>query len=128
MNTAIGTAKSEAISAASSDATSKANAAEANAIAAIPTDISEFNNDAGYATTTQAQGYASTVNNALESYKSTTNTTLTSLQNQVDGQIEAWYKSVDPTGSNEPASTWTTDALKARHMGDLYYNVTNGHS
>ena len=73
------TAKSEAISAAATDATSKANAAEANAKAAIPSDISELNNDSGYitsadvptkvsdltndanyATTTQAQGYAST--------------------------------------------------------------------
>lgn len=97
----------------------------------------------GYATTTQAQGYAdtaesnaktyaadqaSTVNSALESYKSITNSTLTSLQNQVDGQIEAWYKTVDPTSSNEPASTWNTNELKARHEGDLYYNVNNGHS
>jgi phage-related protein len=97
----------------------------------------------GYATTTQAQGYASTaeqnaktyaegqadaVNSALETYKTTTNSTLTSLQNQVDGQIEAWYKTVDPTLSNEPASTWNTDALKARHEGDIYYNVESGHS
>lgn len=126
-----------------SDSSAKANAAETNAKAAIPTDISELNNDAGYATTTQAQGYATTaeqnaktyaegqantVNSALETYKTTTNSTLTSLQNQVDGQIEAWYKTVDPTLSNEPASTWNTDALKARHEGDIYYNVESGHS
>lgn len=36
--------------------------------------------------------------------------------------------SVDPTTSNEPASGWITDTLKARHEGDLYYNITNGHS
>ena len=69
-----------------------------------------------------------TVNTALENYKTATDNTLTSLQNQVDGQIEAWYKSVDPTTSNEPASTWNTDTLKQRHVGDLYYNVESGHS
>lgn len=36
--------------------------------------------------------------------------------------------SVDPTTSNEPASNWITDTLKTRHEGDLYYNITNGHS
>lgn len=117
--TQVATAKSEAINAAATDATNKANAAQQNAIDLIPTDISELNNDAGYqtssdvnttitskgyATTTQAQGYASTaeqnaktyaegqagtVNSSLEAYKSSTNSTLTALQNQVDGQIEA---------------------------------------
>ena len=86
----------------------------------------------GYATTTEAQGYASTaagtVNAALSNYITSNDAALQSIQNQVDGQIEAWYKTVDPTTSNEPASTWTTDALKQRHEGDLYYNVTNGHS
>jgi len=75
-----------------------------------------------------ANGSASAVNTALESYKTTTNSTLSSLQSQVDGQIEAWYYNVDPTTSNAPASSWDTDALKARHEGDLYYNVVNGHS
>ena len=132
--TQVATAKSEAINAAATDATNKANTAQQNAINLIPTDISELNNDAGYqtssdvdttisskgyqtssqvenaitskgyATTTQAQGYASTaeqnaktyaegqastVNSSLEAYKTSTNSTLTALQNQVDGQIEA---------------------------------------
>ena len=75
-----------------------------------------------------ANGSASAVNSALESYKTTTNSTLSSLQSQVDGQVEAWYYSVDPTTTNAPASSWNTDTLKARHEGDLYYNVTNGHN
>lgn len=62
------------------------------------TDLSE------YSTTTQMNSAIGTINTALENYKTTINNTLTSLQNQVDGQIEAWYKSVDPTTSNEPAS------------------------
>jgi hypothetical protein len=36
-----------------------------------------------------AKGAADTVNNTLTDYMSTTNTTLQSLQDQVDGQIEA---------------------------------------
>lgn len=83
------TAKSEAISTAATDATSKANAAEANAKAAIPSDISELNNDSGYitsadvptkvseltndanyATTSEAQGYADAVQSNLNATRS----------------------------------------------------------
>jgi len=106
-------AQAAAISAAATDATNKANAAQAAAIASAAEDA-----------TTKADA----VNNALEAYKTSTNSTLTNLQNQVDGQVEVWYYSIDPTTSNPPASSWNTDALKARHEGDLYYNIENGHS
>lgn len=68
------------------------------------------------------------VSGDLEDYKTSNNSAISSLQAQVDGQIEAWYYSVDPTLSNPPANGWTTAAEKARHEGDLYYNVQNGHS
>ena len=112
-NGAAAQAESNAVATASADATSKANAAQAAAEANAAAD---------------ATNKANAVNTALETYKTNTNSTLTNLQNQVDGQVEVWYYSVDPTTSNPPASSWDTDALKARHEGDLYYNINNGHS
>lgn len=110
---AANTAESNAVATAATDATSKANAAQAAAEAAAALD---------------ATAKANAVNTALETYKTATNSTLNSLQNQVDGQVEVWYYSIDPTNSNPPASSWDTDTLKARHEGDLYYNINNGHS
>lgn len=42
-----------------------------------------------------------------------------------DGIIEIWYKSVAPTTSNAPASSWNTTALKETHIGDLYRYVSS---
>lgn len=41
------------------------------------------------------------------------------LQSQIDGKAETWYQATDP------ATAWTTAALKAQHAGDLWYNTTN---
>lgn len=38
------------------------------------------------------------------------------LQTQIDGKIETYNQSVNPSGA------WTTDELKANHKGDLWYN------
>ena len=70
----------------------------------------------------------SNVSGSLESYKQLTDGTLDSLQSQLDGQIEAWYYSVEPTLQNEPARNWTTEELRERHRGDIYYDITTGHS
>ena len=64
----------------------------------------------------------------LAEYIVSTDAILETLQDQVDGQIESWFQSVDPTLTNEPASSWTTDDLKQAHEGDLYYNIESGHS
>lgn len=56
------------------------------------------------------------------------NDDIENLQSQVDGNITSWFYAVDPTLSNEPASTWTTTADKDAHLGDLYYNTTSGHA
>lgn len=53
---------------------------------------------------------------------------LQDLQNDIDGAIETWFYDVDPTNSNAPASSWTTDDAKNTHLRDLYFNNTNGHS
>lgn len=38
------------------------------------------------------------------------------LQGQIDGKIETYYQSTDPS------SSWTTTALKTQHKGDIWYN------
>lgn len=38
------------------------------------------------------------------------------LQNQIDGKIETYNQATDP------AASWTTAELKAKHTGDLWYN------
>lgn len=47
------------------------------------------------------------------------------LQAQIDGQIETWFYDYLPTTSNYPASEWTTDADKDKHLGDLFYVIDN---
>lgn len=51
---------------------------------------------------------------------------LSHFWSDTDSIIEIWYKSVAPTTSNAPASSWNTTALKEAHIGDLYrqYNTT----
>lgn len=48
------------------------------------------------------------------------------LQNQVDGAIETWFYEGEPTLTNVPASSWTTDKDKDTHLGDLYYDNKTG--
>lgn len=38
------------------------------------------------------------------------------LQNQIDGKIETYNQATDPS------ATWTTEELKQKHVGDLWYN------
>lgn len=38
------------------------------------------------------------------------------MTEQIDGKIETWFQTLDP------ASNWTTDAEKAKHVGDMWYN------
>lgn len=47
------------------------------------------------------------------------------LQEQIDGQIEAFFGDYVPDGNNEPASAWTDDTTKKKHLGDLFYIVNN---
>ena len=56
------------------------------------------------------------------------NSDIADLQSQIDGNITSWFYTVDPTTSNPPASDWTTPEDKANHLGDLYYNTSNGHT
>ena len=85
---------------------------------------------ATYATKDETASLASKreLQDSIDGLSSTYETRFSTLQDQVDGQVEIWYESVDPTTSNNPALSWGTDAEKQRHEGDLYYNVANGHS
>ena len=40
---------------------------------------------------------------------------ITSLTEQIDGKIETWFQTSDP------ASAWTTNAIKAKHVGDMWF-------
>lgn len=64
----------------------------------------------------------------LSSYRSATDKKLTELQNIADNAIESWYLEGAPTTDSPPASTWTTDALRKRHSGDMYMDVDTGYS
>lgn len=57
-----------------------------------------------------------------------TKSALEGLQNIADAAIETWSGRAVPTASNAPASTWTTDALKRQHSGDIYYDMSTGKS
>ena len=50
---------------------------------------------------------------------------ISNLQAQIDGQIETWFDDYVPTTSNYPASEWTTETEKDKHLGDLFYIVDN---
>lgn len=58
-------------------------------------------------------------NEALESKNFINNTLpglLAEIQAQIDGKIETWFQTTDP------AASWTTTALKKKHVGDMWYN------
>lgn len=56
------------------------------------------------------------------------NPAISNLQSQIDGQIETWYYDYQPTLSNVPASSWKTEADRAKHEGDLFYWKSKGYS
>jgi len=57
---------------------------------------------------------------ALNNFVTTTyDTQIDNLINQIDGKIESWFQTADP------AAAWTTAALKKKHVGDMWYDLTN---
>lgn len=45
------------------------------------------------------------------------------LQGQIDGAIETFTKTEIPTLNNEPASSWTDNETRKKHIGDICYVV-----
>lgn len=50
------------------------------------------------------------------------------LHDEIDGSISTWFYEYAPTTENYPASEWTTEELKAEHLGDLFTDLTTGYS
>jgi phage-related protein len=53
---------------------------------------------------------------------------MNSLNDLIDTKITTWYYSGVPTLTNLPAKDWTTNELKASHVGDLYYDKSTGYT
>lgn len=47
---------------------------------------------------------------------------LSSMQGQIDGNINTWTGTPAPTLSNYPTNEWLTDTEMSKHVGDLYYD------
>ena len=56
------------------------------------------------------------------------NGSISELQSQIDGNITTWFEDGLPTLNNYPANEWTTDEIKSRHLGDLYYDGITGYA
>ena len=65
------------------------------------------------------------VNNILNDFIAATIGDLETLQNQLDGQIDTWYGSYEPTLLNEPVSNWQVSEY-SEHIGDLFYDNATG--
>lgn len=50
------------------------------------------------------------------------------IKSQVDKSFMSWFYDGAPTLENAPAKDWTTEDAKRVHIGDLYYDTTNGYS
>jgi len=91
--------------------------------AATKTDVSDAKSDAISTAKDDAQDLVDDIQEDLNAYITATNNTIDSLQNQVDGQVDSWFEAYSPTLTNYPASEWTTDDLKAAHIGDTFTNT-----
>ena len=61
------------------------------------------------------------------------NQTLAQFMATTNGKIEeleknsaVWFYSGVPTLENQPFVAWETDEVKAKHVGDFYYDTDNG--
>ena len=68
------------------------------------------------------------INSELDNFIISTVDTIDNMQSQIDGNITTYYYSGVPTLSNLPASEWTTNEEKNRHLGDLYYDKNTGYA
>lgn len=68
---------------------------------------------------TDKDGKSNSMSKLFETLNDTLNEKYNYLLNQDDKKAETWYQSGDPSVD------WTTDELKARHKGDLWYNTTD---
>jgi hypothetical protein len=51
------------------------------------------------------------------------NAKFAAVQAQIDGEVSNWFYPYSPTLANYPASDWTTNEIKDRHIGDTFTNM-----
>ena len=71
--------------------------------------------------------YAQSVYDNLQNFADQVTGDISDVQSQIDGKIETYYYNYQPTLSNVPASAWTTDAERQKHVGDLFYWQSKGY-
>lgn len=54
------------------------------------------------------------------------NDLIASLQDQVDGTVEYWFGTEQPTLDNAPANQWTNEETRSVHLGDMYTDTETG--
>lgn len=64
----------------------------------------------------------------LADYADSISKDLSSLQSQVDGQVEDWYYDYEPSMQNYPASQWTTTEERRKHIGDRFFWKSKGYA
>lgn len=95
----------------------------------IAGDLEEFmqNVEANYSTTVEME---SAITKSEEKITASVSKTITEnvdiLQQQIDGAIETFTGSVEPTLENTPANEWATNEDKNKHIGDLYIVNSDG--
>ena len=68
---------------------------------------------------TDKDGKSNSMSKLFKTLNDTLNEKYNYLLSQDDKKAETWYQSGDPSVD------WTTDELKARHKGDLWYNIND---
>ena len=70
--------------------------------------------------------YAEEVAGDLSNFADQVTGDIDNIQTQLDGKIETYYYDYEPTLSNIPASAWTTEEERQKHIGDLFYWKSKG--
>lgn len=83
--------------------------------------------DSALATAGLARQEIAATNENLSSFESSVTSSISDLQDQIDGAIETWFYSGEPSSSTEPEVNWTTTDEKNNHLGDLYYDGDTGY-
>ena len=76
-----------------------------------------------------SSGYANLTDKpdlSVYSLQNDVNAIVSNLQAQIDGQVMTWFDTYIPTLSNAPATSWTNDLERDKHLGDLFYNKSTG--
>ena len=64
----------------------------------------------------------------LADFANTVTGDLSSIQAQIDGQIETFYEDYEPSLQNYPANEWASTEERKKHEGDLFYWKSKGYA